>query len=89
MSSCSGKGITYHHDSKILDEVYPHRKKLIAASDADFSHKGEKSVSGTVIMMSGGAMFHTSRRQTSVSMTSKEAEVKASGRLVANLEYVR
>ena len=88
MSSCVGQGITYHHDSTVLNEVYPHRNKLIAASDADFSHKGEKSVSGAVIMMNGGAIFHSSRRQSSVSMTSTEAEVKAAGLLVANLEYV-
>ena len=39
-------------------------------------------------MMNGGAIFHSSRRQSSVSMTSTEAEVKAAGLLVANLEYV-
>lgn len=88
MSSCVGQGITFHHDGRVLNEVYPHRNKLIAASDADFSHKGEKSVSGAVIMMNGGAIFHSSRRQSSVSMTSTEAEVKAAGLLVANLEYV-
>ena len=38
-------------------------------------------------MMNGGAIFHSSKRQTSVSMTSTEAEVKAVSLLVHHLEY--
>ena len=41
-----------------------------------------------LLMMNGGAIFHSSRRQTSVSMTSTEAEVKAASLLVHHLEYV-
>ena len=39
-------------------------------------------------MMNGGAIVHSARRQSSVSMTSTEAEVKAAGLLAQTLEYV-
>ena len=68
--------------------MYPHRNKLIGATDSDFSHEGFKSISGICIMMNGGVIVHNSRRQSSVSMTSTEAEVKAAGLLAQTLEYV-
>ena len=72
----------------MVNKVYPHHlNKVIAASDADFSHEGNKSISGVAIMMNGGAIFHFSRRHTYVSMTSTEAEVKAASLLVHHLEY--
>ena len=81
MSGNIGQGITFHGSGKVLNSVYPHRNKLIGATDADFSHAGRKSISGIAVMMNGGAIFHTSRTQSSVSMTSTEAEVKAAGLL--------
>ena len=38
--------------------------------------------------MNGGAIFHTFRMQSSVSMTSTEAEVKAAGLLAQTLESI-
>lgn len=88
MAGTLGQGITYHGSAKIADSVYPHRNKLIGATDADFSHEGFKSISGITVMMNGGAIVHSARRQSSVSMTSTEAEVKAAGLLAPTLEYV-
>ena len=88
MSGNIGQGITFHGSDKVLNSVYPHRNKLIGATDADFSHAGRKSIAGIAVMMNGGAIFHTSRTQSSVSMTSTEAEVKAAGLLAQTLEYI-
>jgi len=88
MAGTLGQGVTYHGSAKIVDSVYPHRNKLIGATDADFSHEGFKSISGITVMMNGGAIVHSARRQSSVSMTSTEAEVKAAGLLAQTLEYV-
>ena len=87
MAGTIGQGITFHGSATVLNSVYPHRNKLIGATDADFSHEGFKSISGIEVMMNGGAIVHCSRRQSSVSMTSTEAEVKAAGLLAQTLEY--
>jgi len=72
-----GQGLTFHGSNKVLDQSYPHRHALIGMTDSGFSHKGAKAVTGCSILMNGAAIYHVSRRQTTVSQTSAEAETKA------------
>ena len=72
-----GQGITYHGSSEVLLEKYDHRHVLLAATDSNFSHSGEKATTGVVVLLNGGPIFHSSRLQSTVSMNSAEAEVKA------------
>lgn len=70
-------GLTFHGTSSVLDQSYPHQDMIIAASDSGFSHNGEKATSGVTLLMNGAAIMHVARRQTTISMQSTEAEVKA------------
>ena len=72
-----GAGLTYHGSKAVLHESYDHTNKLIAACDASFPHDGEYATSGTLVMMNGAAIAWKVRRQTTVSNTTTEAEVKA------------
>ena len=72
-----GRGLTFHGSSKVLDQSYSHRHTLIGMTDSGFSHKGHKAVTGCSVLMNGAAIYHVSRRQTTVSQTSAEAETKA------------
>ena len=72
-----GTELTFHGTDGVLNQSFPHRKTLIGMCDSDFSHKGAKAVSGCSVLMNGAVIFHVSRRQTTVSQTSAEAEVKA------------
>ena len=65
---------------------YDHRNKLIAAFDADFPHAGAKATSGYMVFLNGAAIAWKTRRQTTVSLNSTEAEVKA---MVPGIELVR
>jgi hypothetical protein len=50
---------------------------MIVMVDSGFSHKGCKAVSCVSVLMNGAVILHISRRQSTVSMTTTEAEVKA------------
>jgi hypothetical protein len=50
----------------VLNRSYPHRHALIGMTDSGFSHKGAKAVSGCSVLMNGTALYHVSRRQTTV-----------------------
>jgi len=71
------RGLTFHGSDTVLDQGYPHRHLITASTDSGFSHKGEKAVSGSSILMNGAVILHVARRQTTVSNQSTEAEVKA------------
>ena len=83
-----GRGLKFHGSTKVLTECYDHRHTLLGASDSDFSHKGQKSTSGVSILLNGAAIYHVSRRQSTVSANSTEAEVKAAALLAELLPYV-
>ena len=82
-----GVGITYHGSSAMLSRGYDQRNRLLGASDSDFSHFGHKSTSGVTLMLNGGAIFHCSRRQSTVSANINEAEVKAAALLADLLSF--
>jgi hypothetical protein len=83
-----GRGITFHGSSAVLSQCYDHRHTLLGASDSDFSHQGRKSTSSVSILLNGAAIYHVSRRQSTVSTNSTEAEVKAAALLAELLPYV-
>jgi hypothetical protein len=70
-------GLTYHGSDEVLLQSYDHRHKLIMAYDADFDHAGSKACSGVVVLMNGAAVAWKVRKQTTVSNTTAEAEVKS------------
>ena len=72
-----GAGLTYHGSSEVLSQSYDHRSKLIATFDSDFPHTGAKATSGVAVMLNGAAIAWKTRRLTTVSINSTEAEVKA------------
>jgi hypothetical protein len=84
----TGGGLTFHGSSTVLDQSYPHRHSIIGMVDSGFSHKGVKAVSGVTVMMNGAAIVHISRRQSTVSNTSTEAEVKAAALMAEILAAV-
>ena len=67
----------FHGSDKVLNELYPHRHTMLVMCDSGFSHKGCKAVTCVSVLMNGAVVHHVSRRQSTVSMTSTEAEVKA------------
>jgi hypothetical protein len=79
-------GLTYHGSDEVLGESYPHKHKLIATFDADFPHEGSRPTSGVAVLMNGAAIAWKVRRQTTVSMNTTEAEVKA---MCPGVEMVR
>ena len=81
-------GLTYHGSDTVLHQSYDHTHKLIAAFDAGFSHAGEKAMSGAVFLMNGAAVAWRVRRQSTVSNTTAEAEVKACGLGVEMLRFL-
>jgi hypothetical protein len=70
--------LTWHGSDSVLNQSYPHRNKLIAAWDADFPHSGAKATSGVTVFLNGAPIAWKVRRQTTVSLNSTEAKVKAS-----------
>ena len=70
-------GLTYHGSGAVMNQSYDHLNKLIASFDADFPHSGDKATSGVVVFLNGAAIAWKTRRQTTVSLDSTEAEVKA------------
>ena len=71
------EGLTYHGSKNVLMQPYDHRNKLILATDSTFSHAGVKATGGAAVFMNGAAIAWKIRRQTTVSLVSAEAEVKA------------
>jgi len=72
----------------VLNQSYPHWHALIGMTDSGFSHKSAKAVSGCSVLMNGAALYHVARRQTTVSQTSAEAEVKATALMSEALSAV-
>ena len=70
-------GLTYHGSAAVLEQSYDHRNKLIATFDGTFPHDGRRSTTGVAVMLNGAAVAWKTRKQTTVSLTSTEAEVKA------------
>jgi len=79
-------GLTYHGSTEVLNQPYDHLNKLIATFDADFPHDGVKATSGAAVLLNGAAISWKTRRQTTVSLTSTEAEVKA---MVPGVEMIK
>jgi len=79
-------GLTYHGSTEVLTKPYDHLNKLIATFDADFPHDGVKATSGAAVLLNGAAISWKTRRQTTVSLTSTEAEVKA---MVPGVEMIK
>jgi hypothetical protein len=67
----------FSHNPGPKNELYPHRHTMLVMCDSGFSHKGCKAVTCVSVLMNGAVVHHVSRRQSTVSMTSTEAEVKA------------
>ena len=72
-------GITYHGSDEVLMEGYDHRDRLIGSVDSDLGGclDTEKSTSGHVVWMNGGAVAWKSKRQGTCSTSTTEAECKA------------
>ncbi len=62
----------------MLTQSYSHTN-IFAVVDAGFRHEGDVNTSGAAIFMNGAAIAWKSRRQTTISVTTAEAEVKARG----------
>lgn len=72
-----GRGLVFHGSDAVLNVVYPHRHAMTTTCYSEFSHKGYKAVSCVSVLMNGAVIYDISRRQSTVGMTSTEAEVKA------------
>jgi hypothetical protein len=72
-------GLTYHGSPDVLMSGYDHKDKLIAAIDADLGgcNDTEKSTTGMVVWLNGGAISWKSKRQSTVSTSTTESEMKA------------
>ena len=75
-------GITYHGSDEVLKSGgYDISNKIIGAVDSDLGgcKDTEKSTTGLVLMLNGGAVLWRSTRQSTVSTGTAEAECKAAG----------
>ena len=75
-------GITYHGSKDVLNiDGYDITNKLIGTVDSDLGgcKDTDKSTSGLVLMLNGGAVIWRSSRQSTVSTGTAEAECKAGG----------
>ena len=70
-------GLTYHGSAAVLEQSYEHRNKLIATFDSTFPHDERRPTTGVAVMLNGAAVAWKTRKQTTLSLTSTEAEVKA------------
>ena len=72
-------GITYHGSDEVLKSGYDHRDRLVAAVDADLGgcNDSHKSTTGVVVWLNGGAISWRSKKQSTVSTSTTEAEMKA------------
>ena len=75
-------GITYHGSPEVLNAGgYDVSNKIVGAVDSDLGgcKDSEKSTSGLVLMLNGGAVLWRSTRQSTASTGTAEAECKAAG----------
>ena len=82
LSSNLDMGITYHGSDEVLKSGgYDISNKIIGAVDSDLGgcKDTEKSTTGLVLMLNGGAVLWRSTRQSTVSTGTAEAECKAAG----------
>jgi hypothetical protein len=72
-------GITYHGSASVLQSGYDHTDRLVAAVDADLGgcKDTNKSTTGIVVWLNGGAISWKSKKQSTVSTSTTEAEMKA------------
>jgi hypothetical protein len=72
-------GITYHGSPEVLTQGYDRTDKLIASVDADLGgcKDTEKSTTGMVVWLNGGAISWKAKRQSTVSSSTTESEMKA------------
>ena len=77
LGTYQASGVTYHRNPAVLNQSYPHRHVMVAASDSGFSHVGGFAISGFVVLMNGGPIMWRSKAQSTPSNDSTEAEVKA------------
>ena len=58
-------------------EGWPLQNKLITMADSGHNHYGAPGETGVVVILNGGTVYAATRRQTTVSKDSTEAESKA------------
>jgi hypothetical protein len=69
-------GITYHGSEEVLKKGYDHKDRLIAAVDADLGgcKDSQKSTSGSVVWLNGGAISWKAKKQSVVACSTTQAE---------------
>jgi hypothetical protein len=79
LAAHSDLGITYHGSEEVLKKGYDHKDRLIAAVDADLGgcKDTQRSTSGVVVWLNGGAISWRAKLQSTVSTSTTEAEMKA------------
>ena len=84
-------GITYHGSKEVLWNGYDHEDKLVAAVDADLGgcKDTEKSTSGMVVWLNGGPVSWKSKRQSTVSQSTTESEMKAAAYCGCEVSWLR
>ena len=84
-------GVTYHGSPEVLLHGYDHRDKLIAAVDSDLGgcQDSQKSTAGVLVMLNGGAISWKSRKMSTVSTATLEAEMKAAGLAAMEITWLR
>ena len=73
----SGRGLVFHGSDAMLNLVYTHRHTTITICESGLPHRECKAISRVLVLMNEAAIFHISRRQSTLSTASTEAEVKA------------
>ena len=84
-------GITYHGSAEVLKKGYDHEDRLVASVDADLGgcKDTHKSTSGMVVWLNGGAISWSSKKQSTVSTSTTEAEMKAAARCSVEIVWLR
>ena len=85
-------GITYHgSDDVLVTDGYDMRDKLIASVDADLGGcvETEKSTTGIVVFLNGGPISWKSKKQSTASTATLEAEMKAAALVGMELVWLR
>ena len=84
-------GITYHGSEEVLKKGYDHKDRLIAAVDADLGgcKDSQKSTSGSVVWLNGGAISWRAKKQSVVSTSTTQAEVVAAAAGAMEVVWLR
>ena len=84
-------GITYHGSAEVLKQGYDHKDRLIAAVDADLGgcKDTHKSTTGIVVWLNGGAISWKSKKQSTVSTSTTESEMKAAAASCMEVVWLR